>query len=420
MSRNGCPDEQRNSSAARTPLASTARYRSAFRSGLFDGKTVIVTGGGSGLGRCTVHELASLGARVALIGRADREARGGASTRSRRCIRSARPTSAATSATSAIEEGVQRTVAEVIERHGRIDGLYNCAGGQYPAALRDISLKGWDAVVRNNLHGTFLFSREVYRQWMEAHGGAIVNMLADIWGGLPGMGHSGAARGGVLTFTETAACEWGHAGVRVNAVAPGWIASSGMDHYDEAYRKVLRDLPAKVPLQRFGTEAELSSAVVYLLSEAAAFITGTVIRVDGGVPTARHTWTLQPAERTSVYQGFPQYRPPTMLDRRRGTGGFGACGAAGHAGRSRPSDRSSDPRDAEPARGGSRADGASRRRPFRWAPEAHSPVKRGVRLSRNARTPSTLSRTSTARRPSATRVPSASRGLRDARSASAA
>jgi len=118
----------------------------------------------------------------------------------------------------------------------------------------------------------------------------------------------------VLTFTETAACEWGHAGVRVNAVAPGWIASNGMDHYDEAYRKVLRDLPAKVPLQRFGTEAELSSAVVYLLSEAAAFITGTVIRVDGGVPTARHTWTLQPAERTSVYQGFPQYRPPSMLD----------------------------------------------------------------------------------------------------------
>jgi citronellol/citronellal dehydrogenase len=168
--------------------------------------------------------------------------------------------------------------------------------------------------VRNNLHGTFLFSREVYRQWMEAHGGAIVNMLADIWGGLPGMGHSGAARGGVLTFTETAACEWGHAGVRVNAVAPGWIASNGMDHYDEAYRKILRDLPSKVPLQRFGTEAELSSAVVYLLSEAAAFITGTVIRVDGGVPTARHTWTLQPADRKSVYQGFPQYRPPTMLD----------------------------------------------------------------------------------------------------------
>jgi citronellol/citronellal dehydrogenase len=127
------------------------------------------------------------------------------------------------------------------------------------------------------------------------------------------MGHSGAARGGVLTFTETAACEWGHSAVRVNAVAPGWIASNGMDHYDEAYRAVLRALPSKAPLQRFGTEAELSSAVVYLLSDASAYVSGTVIRVDGGVPTARHTWTLQPAARTRVFQGFPQYRPPTML-----------------------------------------------------------------------------------------------------------
>lgn len=192
-------------------------------------------------------------------------------------------------------------------------GLFNCAGGQYPAALRDISLKGWDAVVRNNLHGTFFFSREVYTQWMEGHGGSIVNMLADIWGGLPGMGHSGAARGGVLTLTETAACEWGCAGVRVNAVAPGWIASSGIDSYDEPYRAVLRGLRDKVPLQRFGTEAELSSAVVYLLSEAAGFISGSVIRVDGGVPTARHTWKLQPAERSFPYNGFPLYQPPVAL-----------------------------------------------------------------------------------------------------------
>ena len=87
-----------------------------------------------------------------------------------------------------------------------------------------------------------------------------------------------------------------------------------MDHYDESYRQVLRGLHTKAPLQRFGTEAELSSAVVYLLSEASAYISGAVIRVDGGVPTSRHTWKLQPAERSLVYQGFPQYRPPKMLD----------------------------------------------------------------------------------------------------------
>ena len=218
------------------------------------------------------------------------------------------------SATSATRTASPAPSPTILARHGRIDGLYNCAGGQYPAALRDISLKGWDAVVRNNLHGTFLFSREVYRQWMEGHGGSIVNMLADIWGGLPGMGHSGAARGGVLTLTETAACEWGHSAVRVNAVAPGWIASNGMDHYDESYRELLRTLPAKAPLQRFGTEAELSSAVVYLLSDASAFVSGSVIRVDGAVPTARHTWPQPPVARTRTFQGFPQYRPPAMLD----------------------------------------------------------------------------------------------------------
>ena len=103
-------------------------------------------------------------------------------------------------------------------------------------------------------------------------------------------------------------------GVRVNAVAPGWIASAGLDTYDEHYRGVLRGLRHKVPLQRFGTEAELASAVVWLLSEAAGFVSGAVIRVDGGVPTARHTWTLPPAARTAPYQGFPQYTPLTIFD----------------------------------------------------------------------------------------------------------
>jgi citronellol/citronellal dehydrogenase len=280
-----------------------------FRPGLFEGQTVVVTGGGSGLGRCTAHELASLGAGLALVGRKIEKLQAVAAE-----LAAAYPEAVERVSLHVCdirdEEAVKATVAAVLARHGAIHGLFNCAGGQYPARLRDISLKGWDVVIRNNLHGTFLFARECYVQWMEAHGGSIVNMLADMWGGLPGMGHSGAARGGVLTFTETAACEWGCAGVRVNAVAPGWIASGGIDHYDDDYRELLRGLRSKVPLQRFGTESELASAVVYLLSPAAGFISGAVIRVDGGVPTARHTWKLEPARQDFTYNGFPLYQPP--------------------------------------------------------------------------------------------------------------
>jgi citronellol/citronellal dehydrogenase len=283
-------------------------YRSAFRADLFAGQAVIVTGGGSGIGRCTAHEFAALGAGVAIVGRnveklltvqAEIESLTRARVSSHVCdIRD--------------EPGVQQMVADVLAAHGRIDGLVNNAGGQYPQAARDITLKGWETVVRNNLTGGFLVAREVYTQWMEAHGGAIVNMIADIWHGMPLMAHSGAARAGMLSFTESAACEWGHAGVRVNAVAPGFIASSGFDSYAPQMQEKLRGLAKTSPLQRHGTEAEVSSAIVYLLCEAAAYITGSYIRIDGGVPNARPMWTLQPS-RSRPYEGFALATRPNAL-----------------------------------------------------------------------------------------------------------
>ena len=285
-----------------------ARYRSVFRADLFAGQAVIVTGGGSGIGRCTAHELAALGAGVALVGRR---------------LEKLQAVKAEIEAASAVrvslhacdirdEPGVKQMVADAIASHGRIDGLVNNAGGQYPQPARDISLKGWDAVVRNNLTGGFLVSREVYTQWMEAHGGAIVNIIADMWMGMPSMAHSGAARAGMLSFTETAACEWGTSGVRVNAVAPGFIASSGLDTYGPELAARFRDLMKAAPLQRYGTEAEVSSAIVYLLSEAAAYITGSYLRVDGGVPNARQSWKLEPS-RSRPYEGFPLAKLPEVL-----------------------------------------------------------------------------------------------------------
>jgi citronellol/citronellal dehydrogenase len=172
-------------------------------------------------------------------------------------------------------------------------------------------------VVRNNLTGSFIFMREIYLRWMEANGGAIVNIIADIWNGWPEFAHSGASRGGVLTLTETAACEWAHSGVRVNSVAPGGIASSGFDTYPEEIGPRLREYAAKVPLPRYGTESEISAAIVYLLSPAAAYITGSCIRVDGGAPNLRQTWTRQyEASNIPEFNGFHRAVQPEVLKRR--------------------------------------------------------------------------------------------------------
>ena len=283
-------------------------YQSVFKTGLFAGQTIIVTGGGSGIGRCTAHELAALGAHVVLVGRTASkldavqaeilEDGGSASTRA--CdIRD--------------EAAVIQTIDAVLQARGRIDGLVNNAGGQYRTALETISTKGFEAVVRSNLTGGFMFMREVYNRWMKANGGAIVNMIADIWNGWPDMAHSGAARGGMLNLSESAACEWAVSGVRVNTVAPGGIASSGFDTYPPEAKVKILGHARTVPLQRFGTEAEISGAIVYLLSPAAAYITGSCIRVDGGAPNARNTWTLAQHNRSKPFEGFHRATLPKLL-----------------------------------------------------------------------------------------------------------
>jgi citronellol/citronellal dehydrogenase len=283
------------------------KYRSVFRPGLFAGQTVVVTGGGSGIGRCTAHELAALGAHVVLVGRTEARLTAVAAE-----IREDGGEASHAACDIRDEEAVKATVAAVLAARGRIHGLVNNAGGQFPAPLAGISARGWQAVIANNLTGGFLMARECYTQCLRAHGGAIVNMLADMWHGMPGMGHSGAARAGMLNFTETAACEW--APVRVNAVAPGWIASSGMDTYPEAMKPLIQGLPRHVPASRLGTEAEVSAAIVFLLSEAAAFVSGACLRIDGAAPNARRHWPMPGGRSSPVFDGFHRSRPPRVLE----------------------------------------------------------------------------------------------------------
>jgi citronellol/citronellal dehydrogenase len=289
-------------------LPEPRRYASVFRPGLFGGQVHWVTGGGSGIGRCVAHELAALGATVVISGRRqdklDRVAAEIAEDGGR-CL--------ATAFDIRDEGAVEAGVRAVVTGHGPIAGLVNNAGGQFPSPLVSIAKKGFDAVVANNLTGGFLMMREVFVQSMQRHGGAIVNMTADFRNGMPGMGHSGAARAGMSNLTMTAAFEWAHAGVRVNAVAPGWVASSGMDSYGPGMKPLIARLRDHVPLGRLATEAEVSAAIVFLLSPAAAFVSGVTLQIDGAASLGHAAFPRARAEHLAPFEGFHRAVTPEVL-----------------------------------------------------------------------------------------------------------
>lgn len=287
-------------------------YQSGFRPGLFENQTVFITGGGGGLGRCIAHELASLGAKLVLAGRTLEKLE--------------RVQDEVTEDGGKViglyagelrdEKVVTAMVSQILVEHGPFQGLVNATGGQFPAQLKDLSLNGWNAVIENNLTSYFLVSREVFRQCFERNGGNMVHIGADYTRGMPGMGHNGAARAGLSNLTYTSAVEWAHAGVRVNCVIPGFIATTGLDRYPEAAWQGLRNVVRRAPLQRHGTAAEVSAAVVFLLSEMAAYITGIDLRVDGGIHLGSGGFLFKP-ERTSgttTFNGFHRDETPRLLD----------------------------------------------------------------------------------------------------------
>lgn len=284
-------------------------YNSIYKPTLFANKVVIVTGAGSGIGRCTAHELAALGAHVILIGRN---------------IEKLKNVSAELTNEGYLcdyysmdirdSQAIRDTLKLILDKHGRLDGLVNNAGGQFPSSLENISDNGWDAVIRNNLNGGFYMMREAYNMHMKQHGGSIVNIVASVAHGMPHMGHTGAARAGMINLTETAALEWVHSGVRVNAVAPGSVASSGMETYPDDFKQKLKKRRHQVPMKRQATEAEISSAIVYLLSDGAAYITGHTMDVDGGLPLAKENWPVPEHNNCKPYHGFHLYTAPAFLE----------------------------------------------------------------------------------------------------------
>mgnify|MGYP003644772554 CR=1 FL=1 len=284
-------------------------YQSALRPGLFCSKVVVVTGGGSGIGRCTAHELASLGATVVITGRTEEKL-----IRVTQEIHDDGGRASWYLCDNRNESQVKAVVTKIVSEHGGIDCLVNNAGGQFPAMLETLSLNAFDAVVRNNLYGCFLMMREVYLQSMSKTGGSIVNMTLDMWGGLPAMGHSGASRAGIDNLTKTAAIEWACSGVRVNAVAPGWIVSSGLNSYKgTAVQAMMPNVTAKIPLKRMGTESEISALMCFLLSDAASFITGTNVRIDGGGSIGTPFFPLIDHQSSKPFEAFHRSEIPSVV-----------------------------------------------------------------------------------------------------------
>src|SRR3989442_10332991 len=248
--------------------------RNPFAPGLFDGQVAIVTGGGTGIGFATARELLQLGAKVVIASRKPEHFQPAAAEL-------AKLGDAAALACDVREpDQVAALVDGVLQRHGRIDVLVNNAGGQFPSPAAAITPKGFDAVIRNNLHGTFHVTREVAeRAMLPRRSGAIVNVIANVYRGFPGMSHTGAARAGVENLTMSLAVEWARFDVRVNAVAPGVIRSSGMDRYPP---ELVEQGIARTPQERLGTVEETAHAIVYLASPAALFVTGATLRIDVG------------------------------------------------------------------------------------------------------------------------------------------
>ncbi len=250
-----------------------------FTPDLLKGKSVLITGGGTGIGRALAIAFAEHGARVGVVARREEPLQG-------TCDLVKEVGGECTFRTLDIRDDV--AAEEVVEHFwstwGRIDILINNAGGNFVSPAQIMSTKGFRSVIEINLIGTFTMSRLVgSRQLEDGKGGRIINMSAtNAHNGSPLMVHSGASKAGINSITETLAVEWGAANITVNAILPGPVRTEGSDERLWTDEEAVATLEARIPMGRFARPDDITGTALFLASPGASLITGAMIVVDGG------------------------------------------------------------------------------------------------------------------------------------------
>ena len=243
----------------------------------FEGQTAVVTGAGRGIGRAIALRFASEGARVACVSRTEENANKVSDE-----INALRADSAKAYAVDVADHAaVQKMGARILEEFGRTDILVNNAGMTRDALMMRMSLEDWDAVINTNLRGAFSFSHALVRAMTKQRSGRIINISSVI--GL--MGNAGqtnyaASKAGLIGLTKSLARELASRNITVNAVAPGFVMTDMTVGLSDQVKDTIN---SKIPLGRTGTPEEIAAAVVFLASPEAAYITGQVLSVDGGI-----------------------------------------------------------------------------------------------------------------------------------------
>jgi NAD(P)-dependent dehydrogenase (short-subunit alcohol dehydrogenase family) len=264
--------------------AELAVHPTVFGNDAFKDQVVVVSGGAGGIGRAIGWLFARLGAHVALAGRDQGKLDALVTQLTGRGLK------ASAHATDIREpEAVNALFDAVWDQQGRIDGLVDSAGGQFPQAAIDFSVKGWNAVINTNLNGTWYMMQAAAQRWRERkQAGSIVNIVVVTTHGLYGIAHTIAARSGVIGLSRAVAVEWAPLNIRVNCVAPGLIETRGWEVYSPEARAAY---PRSNPMMRVGSPWDIAEACAYLSAASGNYITGETLTVDGGGQHWGETWT---------------------------------------------------------------------------------------------------------------------------------